>query len=111
MTKTIALTIAIAVTGCTPLARAQGLASVGAVACATGHGATAAGEDWGAIVSAAGCWLAGWAADRSDKRRELAQAAERLRVALAAADQDLDAETAAAVERAHKACTDIEAGS
>ena len=89
-------------TSCTPLARAQGLTSAGVVACATGRGATAGGQDWGEIVSAAGCWLADWAAGRADKARdqELAAAAEKLRIALAEAERESGA---AEVERAHAA--------
>ena len=98
--------LALLLAGCTPLARAQGLTSVGAVACATGRGASAGGEDWGAVVSAAGCWLADWAAARADKHRdrELAAAAERLRLALVAAERDLDAQAVEDVEQAHAAC-------
>lgn len=66
----LALLLTVA-TGCTPTMRAQALIGAGATACGGGAVvATAAGESWGALLEAAGCWLADWGADMLERQRD-----------------------------------------
>jgi hypothetical protein len=67
------MALALALVSCTPGHRGPALVGVGAMLCGGGLAAEAAGQSWGAILSAAGCWLADWAAEREERRR----AAER----------------------------------
>jgi hypothetical protein len=85
--------------GCSPIQRSSALLGLGVATCGGGKAATAAGEEWGALLSEAGCWLADWAAERLEAQRR----AERETIEVAAATEHAHALTeldAAAVELA-----------
>jgi hypothetical protein len=91
--------VAALASGCSPIQRSSALLGLGVATCGGGKAATAADEDWGALLSEAGCWLADWAAERLDAQRE----AERERIEVATATEHAHALTeldAAAVELA-----------
>jgi hypothetical protein len=98
----LSLVVALA-SGCSPIQRSSALLGLGVATCGGGKAATAAGEEWGALLSEAGCWLADWAGERLEAQRAAKRRAEREAIEVAAVTEhahDLAELDAAAVELA-----------
>lgn len=100
-----ALLFALVSTGCTAAQRQTALMTIGAAGCGGGQAAEAAGEQWGTLAAAIGCWLADWAGERLERIREAEQKLAGEQSADAAAElARIDAiETSAAELRARQA--------
>jgi hypothetical protein len=89
--------------GCSPIQRSSALLGLGVATCGGGKAATAAGEEWGALLSEAGCWLADWAGERLEAQRAAKRRAEREAIEVASVTEHAHALAeldAAAVELA-----------